>query len=252
MTVAPGTRVRHPAQLDVEDLSVRFGGVHALNGVTFTAEAGSIVGLIGANGSGKTTTLDVISGLVKPQSGRVRLDGTDLGGVPPRRAPRRRHGPLVPGLPPLPRALGARRAAVERGRAPRGGGPVDDAAAPVGAPGRASQARGGRSGHRRVRPRAVPPPPHGRAVDGDPAGRRPGVHRPGAASPAAPRRAHGRHRAAGGGGLHPAPAAHPRGGRHHHRARRARRPPRVRAVLDRDRDGAGPGRGGRTARTGPR
>ena len=79
MTVAPGTQVRHPAQLDVEDLSVHFGGVHALNGVTFTAEAGSIVGLIGANGSGKTTTLDVISGLVKPQSGRVRLDGTDLG-----------------------------------------------------------------------------------------------------------------------------------------------------------------------------
>ncbi|HEX4161184.1 MAG TPA: ATP-binding cassette domain-containing protein [Acidimicrobiales bacterium] len=70
---------RHPAQLNVEDLSVRFGGVRALNGVTFTAEAGSIVGLIGANGSGKTTTLDVISGLVRPQSGRVLLDGTDLG-----------------------------------------------------------------------------------------------------------------------------------------------------------------------------
>jgi ABC-type branched-subunit amino acid transport system ATPase component len=70
---------RHPAQLSVDDLSVRFGGVHALNGVTFTAEAGSIVGLIGANGSGKTTTLDVISGLVKPQSGSVRLDGVDLG-----------------------------------------------------------------------------------------------------------------------------------------------------------------------------
>jgi ABC-type branched-subunit amino acid transport system ATPase component len=70
---------RHPAHLSVEDLSVRFGGVRALNGVTFTAEAGSIVGLIGANGSGKTTTLDVISGLVRPQSGRVRLDGTDLG-----------------------------------------------------------------------------------------------------------------------------------------------------------------------------
>jgi len=79
VTVVTETRVRHPAQLDVEGVSVRFGGVHALNGVTFTAEAGSIVGLIGANGSGKTTTLDVISGLVKPQSGHVRLDGTDLG-----------------------------------------------------------------------------------------------------------------------------------------------------------------------------
>ena len=57
---------------------MQFGGVHALNGVTFEAEPGSIVGLIGANGSGKTTTLDVISGLVAPQSGSVRLDDTDL------------------------------------------------------------------------------------------------------------------------------------------------------------------------------
>jgi ABC-type branched-subunit amino acid transport system ATPase component len=79
MTVASAAPVRRPAQLRVEEVSVRFGGVHALNGVTFTAEPGSIVGLIGANGSGKTTTLDVISGLVKPQAGRVRLDGTDLG-----------------------------------------------------------------------------------------------------------------------------------------------------------------------------
>ena len=78
MTALPTASVRRPAQLSVEEVSVRFGGVHALNGVTFTAEAGSIVGLIGANGSGKTTTLDVISGLVKPQAGRVRLDGIDL------------------------------------------------------------------------------------------------------------------------------------------------------------------------------
>ncbi len=79
MTAVPVAAARHPAHLDVEGVSVRFGGVHALNGVTFSAEAGSIVGLIGANGSGKTTTLDVISGLVKPQAGHVRLDGTDLG-----------------------------------------------------------------------------------------------------------------------------------------------------------------------------
>ncbi|HEX4128294.1 MAG TPA: ATP-binding cassette domain-containing protein [Acidimicrobiales bacterium] len=68
----------HPAGLRVDDLHVQFGGVHALNGVSFEAEPGSIVGLIGANGSGKTTTLDVMSGLVSPQSGRVRLDDTDL------------------------------------------------------------------------------------------------------------------------------------------------------------------------------
>jgi len=68
----------HPARLSVDGLHVHFGGVHALDGVTFEAEPGAIVGLIGANGSGKTTTLDVISGLVAPQSGTVRLDGTDL------------------------------------------------------------------------------------------------------------------------------------------------------------------------------
>jgi ABC-type branched-subunit amino acid transport system ATPase component len=75
---APTTEHR-PAHLSVEGVSVRFGGVHALNGVTFSAEPAAIVGLIGANGSGKTTTLDVISGLVHPQAGTVRLDGIDLG-----------------------------------------------------------------------------------------------------------------------------------------------------------------------------
>jgi ABC-type branched-subunit amino acid transport system ATPase component len=67
-----------PAHLSVAGVSVHFGGVHALDGVTFDAEPGAIVGLIGANGSGKTTTLDVISGLVAPQAGSVRLDGIDL------------------------------------------------------------------------------------------------------------------------------------------------------------------------------
>jgi ABC-type branched-subunit amino acid transport system ATPase component len=75
VTLAP---VRHPAQLNVENLTVHFGGVHALNGVSFTADPGEIVGLIGANGSGKTTSLDVISGLVMPQAGTVKLDGVDM------------------------------------------------------------------------------------------------------------------------------------------------------------------------------
>ena len=76
--VAESPGAPHAARLKVEGLQVRFGGVHALNGVTFEAEPGSIVGLIGANGSGKTTTLDVISGLVAPRSGSVHLDDTDL------------------------------------------------------------------------------------------------------------------------------------------------------------------------------
>ncbi len=53
-----------PARLEVRDLGVSFGGVQAVVDVSFTAEPGSIVGLIGANGSGKTTTLDMVSGLV--------------------------------------------------------------------------------------------------------------------------------------------------------------------------------------------
>jgi len=52
--------------------------VQAVDDVTFDAEPGAIVGLIGANGSGKTTTLDMVSGLVVPQRGTVRLDGQDL------------------------------------------------------------------------------------------------------------------------------------------------------------------------------
>ena len=73
-----GSPNRHPARLDVEGVGVHFGGVHALAGVSFTAQPGAIVGLIGANGSGKTTTLDVISGIVPAQAGTVRLDGIGL------------------------------------------------------------------------------------------------------------------------------------------------------------------------------
>jgi ABC-type branched-subunit amino acid transport system ATPase component len=67
-----------PGRLEVEGLGVSFGGVHAVVDVSFTAEPGAIVGLIGANGSGKTTVLDMVSGLVKPNRGSVRLDGVDM------------------------------------------------------------------------------------------------------------------------------------------------------------------------------
>ncbi len=67
-----------PARLEVQGVSVAFGGVQAVDGADLTAEPGAIVGLIGPNGSGKTTMLDVISGLVTPQAGSVRLDGESL------------------------------------------------------------------------------------------------------------------------------------------------------------------------------
>jgi ABC-type branched-subunit amino acid transport system ATPase component len=67
-----------PARLDMAGVAVAFGGVHAVDGADLSAEPGAIVGLIGPNGSGKTTMLDVISGMVTAQGGSVRLDGESL------------------------------------------------------------------------------------------------------------------------------------------------------------------------------
>ena len=64
--------------LAVDDVTRRFGGVVALDGVTFDVGAGEIVGLIGPNGAGKTTAFNVITRLYRPDSGRVLLDGDDL------------------------------------------------------------------------------------------------------------------------------------------------------------------------------
>lgn len=68
--------------LEVEDLSVRFGGVIALDGATFSIERGQICGLIGPNGAGKTTLFNVVSRLYEPTSGRVTFDGIDLLALP--------------------------------------------------------------------------------------------------------------------------------------------------------------------------
>jgi ABC-type branched-subunit amino acid transport system ATPase component/branched-subunit amino acid ABC-type transport system permease component len=75
--------------LAVRDLSVRFGGVHAVNSVSLTAPCGSITGLIGPNGAGKTTTFNACSALVRPTSGRITLHDLDVTREsPPRRARR--------------------------------------------------------------------------------------------------------------------------------------------------------------------
>jgi len=75
----------HPASalLEIEDLHVSYGAIHALRGVSFEVAAGKIVTLIGANGAGKSTTLNTISGLLRPHQGRVRMAGEDLTAVPP-------------------------------------------------------------------------------------------------------------------------------------------------------------------------
>jgi branched-chain amino acid transport system ATP-binding protein len=74
--------------LEVEDLTVRFGGLTAVNGVSFSIEEGEIVGLIGPNGAGKTTCFGLITGFLPPSAGQVRLRGRTLTGLPPHRIAR--------------------------------------------------------------------------------------------------------------------------------------------------------------------
>ena len=68
--------------LEIKDLNVFYGAIHALKGVSLTVGDGELVSLIGANGAGKTTTLHTISGLLHAASGSVMLDGKDLQKVP--------------------------------------------------------------------------------------------------------------------------------------------------------------------------
>jgi branched-chain amino acid transport system ATP-binding protein len=70
------------ALLAVRDVTLRFGGIVALDGVSFDVEQGHISGLIGPNGAGKTTAFNVITRLYKPDSGEVELDGESLLRVP--------------------------------------------------------------------------------------------------------------------------------------------------------------------------
>jgi branched-chain amino acid transport system ATP-binding protein len=67
--------------LGVSGLVKRFGGFHALDGLSFHVAAGEILGLVGPNGSGKTTAINVISGLYAPDGGSVAFDGGPIGGV---------------------------------------------------------------------------------------------------------------------------------------------------------------------------
>ncbi len=66
-------------ELEVDGLSVRFGGLLALDDVSMRARPGEIVGIIGPNGAGKTTLFNVISGFVRPSGGRISYDGRPLG-----------------------------------------------------------------------------------------------------------------------------------------------------------------------------
>jgi branched-chain amino acid transport system ATP-binding protein len=69
--------------LDVTDLSRQFGGLMAVNGLSFTLTTGEITGLIGPNGAGKTTAFNLISGTIRPSRGSVRFKGEEIAGLKP-------------------------------------------------------------------------------------------------------------------------------------------------------------------------
>jgi branched-chain amino acid transport system ATP-binding protein len=71
--------------LIVDNLSVYYGSIQALRGISFRVEAGEVVTLIGGNGAGKSTTLRTISGLLQPKRGTIQFDGREIHGLPPHR-----------------------------------------------------------------------------------------------------------------------------------------------------------------------
>jgi branched-chain amino acid transport system ATP-binding protein len=73
------------ALLEVDDVSVRFGGIVALDGLSFVIEEGQICALIGPNGAGKTTLFNVVSRIYDPTEGGLRFEGRDLLALPPHR-----------------------------------------------------------------------------------------------------------------------------------------------------------------------
>ena len=71
--------------LQVNDINVYYGAIHAIKGVSFEVHQGEIVTLIGANGAGKSTILQTVSGLLRSRTGSVTFLGENIGGVPAHR-----------------------------------------------------------------------------------------------------------------------------------------------------------------------
>jgi branched-chain amino acid transport system ATP-binding protein len=69
--------------LELKDISIRFGGVQALDHVSFTLKSGEILGLIGPNGAGKTTLFNCVSGVLKPDTGTITYEGQNIGAFKP-------------------------------------------------------------------------------------------------------------------------------------------------------------------------
>ena len=92
------------AIVQVENLAKRYGTVEALCGVSFEVQEGEVFGLLGPNGAGKTTAFYMITGLIKPDQGRIELDGNDVTRLPMYQRARRGMGYLsrcTPGMPSM-------------------------------------------------------------------------------------------------------------------------------------------------------
>ena len=74
------------AMLEVNNRSLQFGGLRAVDGFNMTIEKGQLYGLIGPNGAGKTTVFNLLTGVYKPTEGIIRLDGQDITGKAPSRS----------------------------------------------------------------------------------------------------------------------------------------------------------------------
>ena len=70
------------SMLELRDVHTYYGNIHALKGVSLNVEPGEIVTLIGSNGAGKSTTLNTVSGLLRPRTGEIWLEGQRLDGIP--------------------------------------------------------------------------------------------------------------------------------------------------------------------------
>src|SRR5258707_1845354 len=92
-----------PGGLDISGVTVRFGGLTALDDVSLTAPPRQVTGIIGPNGAGKTTLLNVLCGLVRADSGQIWFDGLELTGLRPHRLVRLRIARTLQGVGPFDR-----------------------------------------------------------------------------------------------------------------------------------------------------
>ncbi|MCH3968697.1 MAG: ABC transporter ATP-binding protein [Atopobiaceae bacterium] len=74
--------MRPVSMLKVDDINVYYGSIHAVKGISFEVNEGEIVTLIGANGAGKSTTLNTVAGLLRPKRGTIEFEGESLTGIP--------------------------------------------------------------------------------------------------------------------------------------------------------------------------